>query len=609
MITTLIHPILHLGLLSLHNGTIFNYRKRAKVYLKKAAKLDHILACLELGYLYGTMEAKEDKAENCFQAVESSPKTRISFKGRITESMVQCRVENIRKSNDFLKNSDYLIEFDKMRLAAGITYSYYNLERQALDWLKEISDKPLAQIMILYYKMKDVSQRTPANILLLSKLMTPLITHSLDYYGRMALSYGQLRLGQCYENGHGVPIDNNKVLEYYNLAAVFLQNNEVYERLAEITAKNEDAASDSTNLFTTLYNAARNDTDAMFNLAQYYHKKSVQSPTDPDIPCSKAANYYYKAAQAGHTESCYFYAKYKIHQITQEQGVRAPFRSGKPATYLRLAANKNHGPSYYELGKLEIAAALYEEGIEDLKEAVFLKHGAACYQLAELNETGFIGMVSDKVVFRMLPRLDQAFKLYQLALKYGYMPAMIKLGEFFENGTLGEQNLAKAKEYYLLALQSNECPEGTAEYALGCLEETTLNMNSENASHKTAFDWFQESLRKGNKAAKLKVGTYLVHGYVTIKNRKEDVKDGIAMLEEEKENGNVQAIKELARYYQKTRHYKEAFNAWKRAAMLLDPEAYEFLAQCYEHGLLGVSIDHEEAARYKANAIEARKYT
>lgn len=516
--------------------------------------------------------------------------------------MVQFRTQDIHTSND------YLVEINKMKLAAGITYSYYHMERQALDWLQEVSDNSLAQIMILYYKMKETDQRTVHNIKRISELMNPFeATLQLDYYSSMVLSYGQFRLGQCYEDGNCVPRDDNKVLDYYTKACAYLQNNETYERLAEISSK----SGADINLFPTLCNAARNDPTAIYKLAQYYHQKEL-SPADPDVPCKKAADQYLKAAQAGHTEACYYYAKYRIDQMRQSTQLNAAVKSKKAVNYLRMAANKNHGPSFYELGKLELAAGLYEEGKEDLKEADFLGCGAASFELGELYRKGFIGVISDKVTFRITPNLNTALQYYRRAMDFGHVLAMVRIGDFLETGSLGDQSTSQAKAWYKRAL-SQGCPDGAAEYALGCLEETCISISHPTdpqvlQKHRTtAFKWFTKAHKAGNKAAQFKIGCYLLHGWTPQASTPNDVDRGVQILQEENANGNVMAMKELARYYQEMGNEKRAFSYWRNAELLNDPEALEFIAQCFEKGLLGQAVNGETALAYRARALEARK--
>jgi TPR repeat protein len=579
--------------LALHNGTIVNYRDIAEKYLIKSKELGNILACLELGYLYGTMIGQEEAADTCFQEADNSKK--FSFKNRITESMVSSRF-----TTKAPEPYEYLVEINKMKLAAGITYTCYNMERQALDWFQEISDNPLARIMILYYKMKDSKQRTPHAIKLLSDLMSPFeATPSLDYYGCMALSYGQLRLGQCYEHGHGVAIDDNKVLDYYSKACAYLKNNETYERLAEISNKNGS----DIDLFPILCNAAHNDIDATFRLAQYYHDEDV-NPVDPDVPNEKAARQYSIAAKAGHAESCYYYAKYKIHQKQQSVQLNVATNSKKAAGYLRIAANKNHGPSYYELGKLEIAAGLFEEGIDDLKQASFLHCAAASYELGELHRQGFTGVIVGHPNYRLPSNLKKALKYYHRAIELNHPLAMIQVGHFFETGALGQQSLSQAEAWYFKALHSGQCREGAAEYALGCLEETRLSISNAIQHRKFAYEWFEKSFNANNKQAKFKKGCYLLHGWAT---ETDSVKKGIKILEDEYQDSNVQAIKELARYYQDQGNNKSAIFYWRKAKELHDPEAFEFLAQCFEKGLLGQDVNMEAAASLKKEAIDARK--
>ncbi|KAI9268437.1 hypothetical protein EDC94DRAFT_514126 [Helicostylum pulchrum] len=588
------------GLLALHNGTIYNYREKSRFYLSKSDEYGNILACLELGYLYGTMEGKEELAEECFQKVEASKNTLISFKGRLTESMVLVRADNIRTNNE------YLVEINKTKLAAGIMYSYYNMERQSVQWFKEISDNPIAQIMILYYEMKDINKRTPQSIRHLSALLDPFERKmGCDYYDSMAVSYGEFRLGQCYQHGHGVAINNNTAHDLYTKACAYVLNNETYERLAELT----NLVGSDTNLFTTLSNSARNDTDATFKLGQYYHARDSNNQ-DADIPCRRAADYYHEAAQAGHAESCYFYAKYLIAETRKDASINPAVRSKRASNYLRVAANKNHAPSFYELGKLEMEVGLFDEGLEDLEEAAFLNHGLAAYELGELKRTGFTGGISGQVTFKLSQSMTEAMSWYQIAVSNGCTIALIKQGLFYETDELGKQDLAKARACYMEAYLTQKCPEGTAEYALGCLEETCLNLSTAfptTGQRRIAFDWFHKSLQAKNQNANFKIGAYLLQGWVIRTTAKQDESLGFKILIQEKEEGNVLAIKELARYFEKKCNTEKAFEYWMLACHLDDPEAFEYVAMCFEQGLLGQEVDEEQASRYTSLASDARK--
>ena len=53
---------------------------------------------------------------------------------------------------------------------------------------------------------------------------------------------------------------------------------------------------------------------------------------------------------------------------------------------------------------------------------------------------------------------------------------------------------------------------------------------------------------------------------------------------------------------------KRAFSYWRNAELLNDPEALEFIAQCFEKGLLGQAVNSEAALDYRTRALEARKY-
>lgn len=566
--------------------------------LTKSGEYGNILAYLELGYMYGTMEGKEDLAEKCFRMVEDSKKTPISFNNRVTEAMVAVRTQQIKSPEA------YALEIKKMKIAAGITYSYYNMERQALDWFKEISDHPIAQIMTLYYDMKDIHQRTPQNIQHLARLIDPFEKAiSLNTYEGTAVSYGEFRLGQCYQHGHGVAINNNLAYDLYSKACAFLQNNETYERLVEI----KDLIGSEIDLFTDLYKAARNDTEAMFKMAQYHHQPDLSN--QDAIPHKKAKDYYHKAAQAGHAESCYYFAKCLLAEARKGATVHAALRSKRASTYFRVAADKNHAPSFYELGKLELEVGFYEEGIEDLKEAAFLKHGMAAYELGELHRNGFIGYISGEVTFRIPASMNDAKSWYEKAVTYGCTLALIRLGSLFETGLTGPQNLSVARDCYMQAYHSQTCHGGVAEYALGCLEETYLSLSASVpsiAQRKVAFDWFQKALHAKNQMAHFKIGTYLLRGWVIQTTAEQDQKRGLEILNREKEEGNVLAIRELARYFEQKGNSQKAFECYITAGHLDDPDALEYIALCYDKGLLGLKVDHQAASNYRTLASEAR---
>ncbi|KAG1471338.1 hypothetical protein G6F56_002182 [Rhizopus delemar] len=589
------------GLLSLHDCNIPNNRDKAEVYLSESYKLGHILARLELGYLYATTEGREDDAEACFSDVEESKRTNIDFQMRWIETRVSLRPEEIENPAE-----DYPMAFLQMKLAAAVTYSLFNMERQAIEWLNEASDEPLGQILLLYYEMKQPKNRTARTIGHLSDLMAPFETHhTLDCSAQMILSYGQFRLGQCFELGHGVPVDDATAVEYYNKAYSYLKSKEMYEKLAEISQKN--GSNNAADLFPTLYNAARNNKDATFKLAQYYESQENNGSLE------KAIKHFKEAADLGHTEACYHYARYKVKQ-TMETSIRqegAVSGSKIAADYLQLAASRNHGPSFYELGMLEIKAGLFEEAIDDLKEADYLNCSDASYQLGEIYFTGFIGVVQNQVTFKINQSYQSSFDYFMRVYQNDptHLLAIIKLGSFYEQGVYQKQDLSKAKQWYMKAYSLGK-RSGAAEYALGCLEETNIELSGlvpTNSLRKAAYEWFVKSDALGNKGAKFKVGVFLLNGWVDSYGPDAERK-GLEVLVEENNNSELRAMIVLAKYYEKKGEHQTAFDYWRNAEMLEDPEALEYISKCYEEGLLGQEINLEEALSYKQRAIEARKH-
>ncbi|KAI9268738.1 hypothetical protein BY458DRAFT_511394 [Sporodiniella umbellata] len=587
------------GLLALHSSHISSNVEKSVYYLSQSSNLGKILARLELGYVYSLMEGREELADACFFDVEENQNTPINFQGRVAESMILVRPQKIKNALE-----DYPKEFLQMKFAAAITYSLFNLERQAMNWLEEIRNEPLAQILILYYKMKHPEHRTAKNIQSISGLMMPFeIDYALDYNTRMVMSYGQFRLGQCFELGHGVAMDESMAVEYYNKACAFLKNNEMYEKLAELSEKNSTHPMD---LFPILYNAAHNNKEATFKLAQYYESQNTNDSIE------KAIAHFHKAANLGHVESCYCYAKNQLKKANgtlSQEGTTIGLKS--IASYLRLSANRNHGPSLYELGILEMKMGMFEDGVEDLNEADFLNHSDASYQLGELHLSGFIGVIQNQVTFKINQNYETSFKFFMRAYQNNSesTESMIKLGQFYEQGNYKCQNLAKARQWYMKALSFNQC-DGVAEYALGCLEETNLEISGlspTNALRKCPYDWFEKSYALGNRDGKFKVGLYLLHEWTESSDHASKTK-GLQMLIEENNNSELRAMIALAKYFEKNGDNPKAFDYWRNAELLEDPEALEHIGRCYEEGLLGQTVSYEKANVYKRRAIEARKH-
>ena len=237
--------------------------------------------------------------------------------------------------------------------------------------------------------------------------------------------------------------------------------------------------------------------------------------------------------------------------------------------------------------------------------------GDASYQLGELYFTGFIGVVQDQVVYKMGQNYETSLSYYTRAYEKNprHLLTMIKIGTFYEQGLSVEQNLAEAKRWYTKA-RSLGTQDGIAEYALGCLEETNLALSGlrpTNSLRKAAYDWFLMSYNLGNRDAKFKVGVYLLNNWVD-PHSSESEKRGLEILIEENNNSELKAMIVLAKYFEKKGEYETAFDYWRNAEMLDDPEALEYIGKCYELGLLGQEINLEEAHAYKQRAMEARKH-
>ncbi|KAI9474167.1 MAG: hypothetical protein EXX96DRAFT_580821 [Benjaminiella poitrasii] len=508
------------GLFALH---VKNDVEKAKNYLTQSHDRKHLMACLELGYLYGTLPDHEDAADACFQTIDQSTATTISFKNRLTETMVQMRPHN------------YPAELNKMRFAAGITHSVHGHQRQALHWLETIQQDPWARLTTL-----ALDPTTDLDDLRTRVKEVRQAPNELDYYHRTALGLALLRLAHT-----------DQTFAYDACQA--LQTLESYDLLAQ---SNEPSKDD--NLFPILYNVVRNDPRAHYRLAQHYHQR--------DGLTARTAHHYLQSIPhlQHNSDGAFQYAQYLIAQRAHElKGARSCRRA---ARYLRRAAHQNHPGAYHALAQLEFATALYDEALEDLKEADFLGCPEASYQLGEIYRLGFRGRVASRVVFKVTMNLETAKQYYGRAGSRG----MVRLGDLESDPLWYERAVGQS--------------DGEAEYALGCLREDVM--------------WFVRSAEAGYSPAKYRLGChYLAEG---------DVGRGLTVLEEEATNGNVLAIKALARHWETT-DVALSFAYWRRAELLNDPEALEFIADCFEHGKMDQSVCMAEADKYRRRAREARE--
>ena len=100
---------------------------------------------------------------------------------------------------------------------------------------------------------------------------------------------------------------------------------------------------------------------------------------------------------------------------------------------------------------LEIKAGLFEEAIDDLKEADYLNCSDASYQLGEIYFTGFIGVVQNQVTFKINQSYQSSFDYFMRVYQNDptHLLAIIKLGSFYEQGVYQKQDLSKAKQWYM----------------------------------------------------------------------------------------------------------------------------------------------------------------
>jgi TPR repeat protein len=565
-------------------------------YLQEAIKIDknNSLAHLELGYIHSLKFGEESKANDCFDEVDD-----ISVRVIGGISLLQREPEFKISLRDLEKQSES--DLVSMKLAAAITYGYHNMVRQAVDWLNEISDNRLAKILYLHFKMNSKKERSQKNAELLQELISPYeqkTNESLDYYERSMLALCTLRLGQCAEEG---VMDNRKncdAFEYYQKSQTYDSDHRLlFEKLLPSNTK----LLSRQDLMIFLVNGCKKLKNPIFEfeLAKFFK----------DEDKNKELEHLEKAAKLGHIEANYLCGLNQIEKLKKKE---ESLNSKKAAEYFETAANKNHGPSYFELAKIKIEAGYYRDGIEDMKEADFLGTAEASYQLGDYHLTGFFGTIGDHMIFKIPPRPTDSMDYFQKAAILNYPKAMVKLGYFFEQGIVVPRDLKRAYNMYMRAIERG-CPDGIGEYALGCWFEALVDYEKEGEIFKIphkknrqeAFNFFNKSMEKGNEDAEFKVGYYLLTGMVSNAITSQD--QGLKILINQSSKGITKAMVELARFYESRNQVENAKKYWIKADTCLDPEAIEYLEIAYREGRLGFDIDKDKAAEYKEKAIIARK--
>lgn len=257
-------------------------------------------------------------------------------------------------------------------------------------------------------------------------------------------SDAQCRLGEMYENGHGVTQDNDKAVFWYE-KAVEHENADARVKLGNLYCKLGKKSFDEQNYVRACEfyekSASFENGNSEYNLGEMY-ENGEGSPHDND----KAIFWYERAVEHGSVD-----ARIKLGGLycklgeDCENGQRAPQNNDKAIFWYEKAVEHGNAEAriklaglYYGRGKKSYDEQDYVNARKLYEKAASHGNSRAEFRLGDMYDTG-------KGVEKNPHR---AFKWYEKAAKYGIKQAQYKLGVMYECGQGVQQKKDMAIFWY-----------------------------------------------------------------------------------------------------------------------------------------------------------------
>ncbi|GBB90473.1 hypothetical protein RclHR1_17450004 [Rhizophagus clarus] len=373
----------------------------------------------------------------------------------------------------------------------------------------------------------------------------------------------QTNIGFHYQNGIGIPKDENKAFEWYMKAAeggnVDAQNNlgDCYKKGIGVP-KNDDKSFE-----WYMKSAEGGNLNAQTNIGHCYENGiGVEQNLD------KSIHWYKKAAECG----CEI-AQYNLGCF-YEIGIGVEKNGDKAFEYFKASAERGYVKSQVRLG------FLYNCGYgtkKDLKNAIYwlekaAKNGdsLAQYNLAECYELGN-GVDKDEI---------KAFVLYKESAENGYVGAKFILGYYYVNGIGTEVNKEKGFELFNDAAGRN-VPDNLDDGLVSDMDRVNY--------------WYHKVTEEDNKLALFKLGEFYELGKGVCKNERR----ALEFYKKSADQGFIDAYYKLGRIYghgyEIDINKKKAFDSYKIAAEGGNIDAQLALASLYAQGDEGTEKNMEMA--------------
>ncbi|RGB37214.1 kinase-like domain-containing protein, partial [Rhizophagus diaphanus] len=309
-------------------------------------------------------------------------------------------------------------------------------------------------------------------------------------------SYGQYRLGKCYENGIGTDKNATKAFELYLKSAI---NGNGYGQYSLGNCYNNGIGTDKneTEAFEWYLKSAENGNGkGQFNLGTCYEKSIGTDKNE-----TNAFEWYLKSAENENSDGQYRLGK------CYENGVGTVKNEIKAFEWYLKSAENGNSYGQYRLGNC------YLNGIGTDKNATkafewYLKsaengNSNGQFSLGYYYENG-IGTDKNEI---------KAFEWYLKSAENGNAMAQLNLGNCYENGIGVYMNEAKAFKWYLKSAENGDVIAQTNlgrcyEYGIGA------NMNKTRA-----FEWYLKSAENGNRDKQFSLGICYRNGIKTDKNK------------------------------------------------------------------------------------------
>ena len=294
------------------------------------------------------------------------------------------------------------------------------------------------------------------------------------------------------------------------------------------------------------------------------------------IDNSKAVEYYKKAAELSYGDAFYTLGNFYYYgELDVDIDKELAF------SYYLKGANLGNYFCYYSVGWFyshgEIVEKNHEKALQYYKKAAESGHGEALYTLGNCYYYGELDVDIDK---------ELAFSYYMKGAKSGNDSCYYSVGWFYSHGEIVEKNHEKALEWFKKGYLSKnvDCIS-----ALGDCYYKGLGVER---NHEKAYEYFSEAAKLGDAYSQCRIGDYLESGMFGNNSKH----PGIPWYEKAAEQGNMEAIIALCRYYaQKDKDENkdvnkitEALKWYEKGAELGDTDCMELAALSYK--IKGYSI-------------------